>query len=265
MRALPKENAYGDDVVAVILVMMMEMVAMMVWMWLLMLVTMRTMILIIMVLVIISHPLSRIILAWDIQNSWRSSIEFSTCVAFLLFWQCACARNHDDDHDCPQAINYSYPTTNTPPLTTYHALIVCCALRCMCACDDDRDAKEDDCDSDVSTSDQFSWKQLRKATVLVLRWQKPSTNAMNGLYLLCVNRMLEARWVEGCAESLPRHICVWRKSCWRLPFTHDGVGFHPTGRWRYIGYLYQGGAILNPLPLPSALRITHNGPIYMFI
>ena len=56
----------------------------------------------------------------------------------------------------PQAMDYPYPTTNTSPLTTYHALVVCEALRRVCPCDDDRDAKEDDCDSDVLTSDQFS-------------------------------------------------------------------------------------------------------------
>ena len=78
----------------------------------------------------------------------------------------------------------------------------------MCSCDDDRDAKEDDCDSDISMSDQFSRKQLQNATILVLRRQKPSTNALDGLYLLWVNRMLEACWVEGCAESLLRRTCV---------------------------------------------------------
>ena len=106
-----------------------------------------------------------------------------------------------------QAIDYPYPTTNTPPLTTHHALIVCEAVRCVCPCDDDRDAKEDDCD-DVSTSDQFSRKQLRNATILVLRRQKPSTNALDGLYLPWMDRMLEARWVKGCAEGLPRRTCV---------------------------------------------------------
>ena len=64
--------------------------------------------------------------------------------------------------------DYPYPTTNTPLLTTHHALIVCEAVHCVCPCDDDRDAKEDDCE-DVSTSDQFSRKQLRNATILVLR------------------------------------------------------------------------------------------------
>ena len=35
-----------------------------------------------------------------------------------------------------------------------------------------------------------------------------------------------------------------------LPFqTHDGVGFHPTGRWHYIRCLYQGGG-------PQSLTLT---------
>ena len=38
-----------------------------------------------------------------------------------------------------------YPTTNSPPLTTHPALVVCEALRCRCPCDDVRDGKEDDC------------------------------------------------------------------------------------------------------------------------
>ena len=45
-----------------------------------------------------------------------------------------------------QTISCLYPTTNTPSLTTHHTLIVCEALRYVCPCDDDRDAKEDDCD-----------------------------------------------------------------------------------------------------------------------
>ena len=76
-----------------------------------------------------------------------------------------------------QTIDYLYPTTNKPPLTTHNALVVCEAVRRVCPCDDDRDAKEDDCDSDVLASDQFSWKRLRNASMVVLRSQKPSTNA----------------------------------------------------------------------------------------
>ena len=138
----------------------------------------------------------------------------------------------------PQAINCPYPTTNMPPLTAHCALVVCGALRCGCPCDDDMDTKEDDCDSDRSKSDQFSRKQLRNATILVLKRQKPLTNALDGLYLLCVDHMLVARWVEGCDESLPRHTYVLQKSCRGLLFTHDGAGFYPTWRWHYIACLY---------------------------
>ena len=127
-----------------------------------------------------------------------------------------------------QTINYLYPTTNTSPLTTHHTLIVCEAVRCVCPCDDDMDAKEDDCNSDFSMPDQFSRKQIRNATIVVLRRQKPSANALDGLYLPCVDRMLEACWVEGCAESLPRRTCVRQKSCLGFPFTQDGVGFYHT-------------------------------------
>ena len=146
-----------------------------------------------------------------------------------------------------QTTDYLYPTTNTPPLTTHHTLIVCEAVRRVCPCGNDRDAKEGDCE-DVSTSDQFNWKQLWNAAIEVLRRQKPSTNALDGLYLKFVDHMLEAWWVDCCDESVPGRSCVWRKSCWGLPFTHDGEGFHPTGRCCYIICLYQGGAILNPLP-----------------
>ena len=108
-----------------------------------------------------------------------------------------------------QAIDYPYPTTNTPPLATHHALIVCGTLRHVCPCDDDRDAKEDNCESGVSTSDQFSRKQLRNASILVLRRQKLSTNALDGLYLTCVDRMLEACWDEMlCCAIAEAYICV---------------------------------------------------------
>ena len=100
-----------------------------------------------------------------------------------LFWQHADAPDMAKSNT--QAINYPYPITNTPPLTTHHALIVCKVVHGVCPCDNDRDAKDNDCDSDVLTSDQFSRKLLWNATILVLRRQKPSTNALDGLYLLC--------------------------------------------------------------------------------
>ena len=95
-----------------------------------------------------------------------------------------------------EAIDCPYPTTNTPSLTIHYALIICEAVHRVCPWDDDRDAKEDD------WSDQFSRNQLRNAMILVLRRQKPSTNALDGLYLPCVDHMLEACWVERCAVSL---------------------------------------------------------------
>ena len=71
--------------------------------------------------------------------------------------------------------------------------------------DEFSDAKENDW-SDVS--EKFSQQQLRNATILVLRRQKSLTNALDGLYMPCVDRMLEARWVKGCAMSLSRCTCV---------------------------------------------------------
>ena len=51
-------------------------------------------------------------------------------------------------------------------------------------------------------------------------------------------------------------MCLTEKLPGAFLHPHDGVGFHPMGRWRYIGCLYKGKKILNPLPLPSALQIT---------
>ena len=166
----------------------------------------------------------------------------------------------------PQAIDYPYPTTNTPPLTIHNTLIVCGALRRVCPCDDDRDAKEDDCGSDMSTSEKNIRRQFRNATILVLRRQKPSTNvfAACGSY---ARGSLGSRLWWGITEA---YMCK-RKSRRGLPFTHDGVGFYPWGGGvTSLGFLYQGETILNPQssilnPLPSALRITYNGKVYMFI
>ena len=81
-----------------------------------------------------------------------------------------------------QTTDYTYPTTNTPLLTTHHALVVCEAVRRVCPCDDDMDAKDNDW-FDVGASEQLRRKQLQNATIVVLRRQKPSTNALDGLYL----------------------------------------------------------------------------------
>ena len=88
-------------------------------------------------------------------------------------------------------------------------------------------------------------------TNLALKRQKPLTNALDGLYLPCADRMLRVRWIEGRVDTLRWHSSVWGESRRGLSFAHDGVGFHPTGRWRYIGCLYQGGQSSIPYPLLS--------------
>ena len=120
----------------------------------------------------------------------------------------------------------------------------------MCPYDNDRDAKKNNC-NDLSTSDQFSRKQLRNATIVVLRRQKPLTNALDGLYLRWVDCMLEACWVEGCAVSLVRHTCVGWKCHWGLPFTNDGVVFHSTGGGVTSDVSTRGG--LSSIPYPYSL------------
>ena len=98
---------------------------------------------------------------------------------------------------------------------------------------------EDDCSPDVVyTSDQFSWKQWRKATILSLKRQKPLTNSLDGMYFPCADRMPLVRWDEGRADTLKWHTFVLGESRRGVSFTRDGVGFHPTGVWRYIGCLY---------------------------
>ena len=87
--------------------------------------------------------------------------------------------------------------------------------------------------------------------ILALKRQKPLTNALDGLYLPCADGMLEVHWVEGRADKLRWHTSMRGES--PGAYLHprwNGVGFHPTGRLRYIGCLYQGETILNPLPPP---------------
>jgi len=111
---------------------------------------------------------------------------------------------------------HTYSTSNTPPLTTHLALNVCEALRRQCPCDEYRDAKGRDCVFDLAfaASDQFSRKQLHRATTCFLRRQRPWTSALGGSYLPCLNCML---------------------GCWGIEVVHIGVtkvagGFpHPRG------------------------------------
>ena len=148
-----------------------------------------------------------------------------------------------------EAINCPYPTTNTPSLTIHHTLIVCEAVHCVCPWNDERDAKENNLSDG---SDQFSQKQLWNAMILVLWRQKPLTNAQDGLYLPCVDRMLEACWVEGV-------LC----HCWGVHVSDGKVaGGSPSPTWcRFSPHMevvlhrmsLPGETILNPLPLPLTL------------
>ena len=104
-----------------------------------------------------------------------------------------------------QPTAHTYSTSNTPPLTTHLALNVCEALRGQCPCDEYRDDTRNDRFSHVSTcsrctSDRFSQRPLHRATNV---WsQRPWTNALGGLYLSCLNRMLGRRWIDGRDEAL---------------------------------------------------------------
>ena len=50
------------------------------------------------------------------------------------------------------------------------------------------------------SSDRFSQRPLHRATNM---WsQRPWTNALGGLYLYCLNRMLGRRWIDGRDEAL---------------------------------------------------------------
>ena len=127
--------------------------------------------------------------------------------------------------------NHQYTTTDHKPRPQCLG-----ELHRQCPCDDDGGVREDHCSPDVVfTSDQFSRKQLRNAAILALKTQKPSTNALNGLHLPCVDRMLEALGWRLCWVVIAEaYTCVWRKSRRELPFTYNGVDFQPMGRCRYI-------------------------------
>ena len=144
-------------------------------------------------------------------------------------------------HTAAHPTAHTYSTSNISPLTTHLALNVCEALRRQCPCDEYRDAKGRDCVFDLAfaASDQFSRKQLHRATTCFLRRQRPWTNALGGLCLPCLNRMLGCRWVDGRDEALRWYTSEWRKSRRRLS-SPAWWGFHSMGRWRYTGYLYKG-------------------------
>ena len=68
----------------------------------------------------------------------------------------------------------------------------------------------------------------------MLRRQNPLTNVLDGLCLLCVDHLPRVHWAEDRADTLRWHSSVQGESLWGLPFTHDGLGVHPMGRWQYI-------------------------------
>ena len=109
-------------------------------------------------------------------------------------------------------------------------LIVCEAVRRVCPYDDDRDTKDDDW-SNVCKSEQFSWKQFWNATIVVLRRQKPSTNALDGSY---VKGLLGWRlwWVISDA-----YMCLAEKLP-GLPFSlyPQWCRFSPHTGWRDTFY-----------------------------
>ena len=95
-----------------------------------------------------------------------------------------------------------HPTTNSPPPTTHLALNACEALRCPSLCEA-RDLKNDDRQVPW-VSGLFSGKQLRATVCLELRKQKPLSDALDALRLLCGEHMLRTQWEGGHAGTLCR-------------------------------------------------------------
>ena len=161
----------------------------------------------------------------DVNLSCENSCEYFT-LSFCAPFGNMCTWLSTTD---PQTVDYPYPTTNTPPLTTHPpSLFVVHCVACVHVMMIGMQRKM------IGTlkfprQTNLAGNSYTIATILVLRRQKPLTNALDGLYLLCMNRILEARWVGGCGVSLPRRTCVWWKSRQELPSTHDCVKFHHTG------------------------------------
>ena len=100
-------------------------------------------------------------------------------------------------------INVTYLTTNSPlTLTTHLALNFCEALRRPSLCEAG-EVKDEDRLVHLGFG-LFSGKQLPAALCLELRKQKPLSNALDGLYLLCKEHMLWAQWKGGHVGTLWR-------------------------------------------------------------
>ena len=155
-------------------------------------------------------------------------------LTFSDFW-CSTTNMH---HTAVHPTAHTYSTSNTPPLTTHLALNVFGTLRGQCPCDEDRDETRNDwfchvCTYISYTSDRFCQKTLHRATTV--RRQRPWTNALGGLHMPCLNRMLGGRWVDGRDEALRWYTSEWGKSRRRLS-SPTWWGLHSNGRWRYISY-----------------------------
>ena len=156
-----------------------------------------------------------------------------------FFWSGCSHQNMPPTAAHPTA--HTYSTSNTPPLTTHLALNVCEALRGQCPCDEYRDETRNDWFFHVCTSytsDQFRRKQLHRATTV--RRQRPWTNALGGLYLPCLNRMLGCRWVDGRAVALRWYTSEWGKSRRRLS-SPEMVWFSLHGEVALYRISLQGG------------------------
>ena len=93
---------------------------------------------------------------------------------------------------------------NSPPATTHLALNACEALRRPSLCKA-RDVKDEDRQVPWIPG-LFSGKQLTEVMCLELRKQKPLSDALDGLYLLCEKHMLRTRWEGGHAGTLWRQV-----------------------------------------------------------
>ena len=94
------------------------------------------------------------------------------------------------------------PPTHHHWLNTRLALNDCEALWCLSLCDV-RDVKEEDKLVHFAYF-LFSGKQLPEVMCLKLRKQRPLSNALNGLDLLCEEHMLRTQWKGGRAGTLSR-------------------------------------------------------------
>ena len=106
----------------------------------------------------------------------------------------------------------------------------------------------------LSLQSEFRYFQCQiPGMILALKRQKPLTNALDGLYLTCADRILLVFWVKGRADTLRWHASMWGESWQGFSITHDGVGFHSTGSGVTLEVSTRGrqSSITNTCPLLS--------------